>query len=750
MRKNTILSLFLVFVLLVNICSKTIAFATNESEKKRNVADIITDIDFTYKGYDKENKQIERWVEFQINVHWTATDYASRLQQGDYFEIIFPENIHLTPVPEHETGIVLSKNIDGIEYHIATLYLEAAGKNFLQKMVVIFHEDVKKLHELRGTIHAFATFPNTDIIKVNEDNIFPISIEGREPITKTYYLNYTPRNVKNEIITKWEELHRSDRKNRSFGWFARVNVAKRNLQGATIIDRLQTPGSYFDSDREVILSYQGFNEIGERIHLDTNGQRLIDGADYDLSYSADKTEMRIHIKSDALNGKSASLEYWTKYGEKINYIKNHIQVRMGDILIQEMENNKTAESEFEVYGIGGITATIDGTDKGLLFIEKVDSEKKTLLNGATFELKKDNILIAELITGAHNNGQVYSDKLSPGDYTLQETKAPKGYLLDETVIPITIRVGEVTKQVVENKKDLEETASITILTTDDSNNPLNNAEFTIFKDGTIVDKMVTGLSSEQGFAVSKKLFPGRYTIEETKSPEGFLPPDETIVIELDRNEQKKLVLINKSISSDTKDSPDQAETDNPNKDTPKVETDPTAPSTETMPESTPSENYNLGGNVEVSYNNSISPVRPDPAGVLNAKKDSEEFVSEAQNEDKEEKHTEKLNQEYSNEEYLINKDHYAALEKNVLETSAISSDNVALYGREQLSPKSRKEEDLIFSNNIPQSDKEKDVKSIKKIASTPKTGVNVRSFDIGIAILMLISLGHIAIKSKEL
>ncbi|MDO5096106.1 MAG: SpaA isopeptide-forming pilin-related protein [Peptostreptococcaceae bacterium] len=856
MRKNTIISLCLIFVLFfTSIFSKTIAFAINENEQKRNVAGIISNIDFTYKGYDKELHKIERWVEFQINVHWDAKHYNSQLQQNDYFEITFPENIHLTKVPEYETGIRLKKKIGGTTYHIATIYLQTDGKDFLQKMTVIFQDDVKKLKELKGTIHAFATFPNTDIIKVNEDNIFPIAIEGREPITKTYYLNYTPKNVKNEIISKWEELHRSDRKNRSFGWFGRVNVAKRDLQGATIIDRLQTPGSYFDSDKGIVLSCQGFNEVGERIHLDTNGQRLIPGVDYDLTYSADKKEMRIHIKSDALNGKSAALEYWTKYGENINYIKNHIQIRMGDILMLERENNRAAESEYDVHGIGGITATIDGTDTGLLLIEVADENTQVLLNGAAFLLKKDNVLIAELVTGAYNKGQVYSGKLSPGDYTLQETRAPKGYLSDDTVIPIKIHAGQETQKTIKKQKDLEETASISILKTDESNNPLDDAEFTIFKDGAIVDTIRTGSAAEKGSASTKKLSPGRYTIQETKSPEGFMLSDETIVLDLERNDQKKLTVINKAVPSESNPSTAENEVDNPNADyTPKVEEknegvgqlviikkdaqsgkslsgaefkishsnqeigsfvtdengaiilenpeagryliqemaapenyhlhdkaelnqvemdielqkqyivtfknlknidtaqpEPSRPIIETEAESAPS-NSESSGNEYMDYN-FPSPVRPDIVSDSISNYKSEQNIPESKNDANQEKTSEK--QILIKDESSVNPEGSFDSKNNHSEisqkdtTTAISSDGIALHGRERTNSEKTLDESDIDNDGIPHSNRDKDKKSVSRIASTPKTGMRIDIFDISFVIIALLSLITLNGKSKN-
>lgn len=65
--------------------------------------------------------------------------------------------------------------------------------------------------------------------------------------------------------------------------------------------------------------------------------------------------------------------------------------------------------------------------KGGVNVRKVD-EKGNLLKEVTFELRDDkaNILISKVT----ENGQVSFDELSPGKYSLVETSAPEGNVLE--------------------------------------------------------------------------------------------------------------------------------------------------------------------------------------------------------------------------------------------------------------------------------------------------------------------------------
>lgn len=156
------------------------------------------------------------------------------------------------------------------------------------------------------------------------------------------------------------------------------------------------------------------------------------------------------------------------------------------------------------------------------------------------------------------------EKLPYGDYTLKEVQAPYGYVLDSTPIPFTItqensstdtgvtvvkvkakdmsqkgvieitKSGEIFKSVIENEG---------IYTPIYENSNLANAVFEIYAaedittlDGTTryyqgekVDEITT---NENGFAKSKELYLGKYTVIEKTAPNGFVNANEQYEVEL--------------------------------------------------------------------------------------------------------------------------------------------------------------------------------------------------------------------------
>lgn len=84
-----------------------------------------------------------------------------------------------------------------------------------------------------------------------------------------------------------------------------------------------------------------------------------------------------------------------------------------------------------------------------------ENEQGELLQGAIFELQdaEGNTLQRDLVSD--ENGKIFVGDLKPGSYQFVETKAPTGYVLDETPISIVIEVGqEETVQVTATNKKI--------------------------------------------------------------------------------------------------------------------------------------------------------------------------------------------------------------------------------------------------------------------------------------------------------
>ncbi|MDO5096107.1 MAG: SpaA isopeptide-forming pilin-related protein [Peptostreptococcaceae bacterium] len=547
-RKNIIISMLMTLILMLTTIFPTPnAFATGNRGMKKSVGRVVTDVYFSNKNQKEKAHTLERWGEFQVNIDWDAAAYGNQLQEGDYFEITLPKTVTLTPQPNYDTGIELIQNINGTSHHLATLYLEKDGGDTLQKFIVVFQKDVERVSELKGTIEAYAIFQYNDNSLTNQDNYYPVKIKDREDILIKTHLRYRPDDISNEIIMKWEKLDESDRINRSIGWFYRLNVNRSNLQGATIIDRLETPGVRFNSQKKIVFTFQGYNRFGEWINENRNDENLISGTDYEVTYNNDFTEMRIFIKSNALNGKSAKVTYWTDYDKNIDYVKNSVRIVKDNVIMRAPDTDRLAEAIGEAKNISGIKATITGKGKGILKIVKKDASSNQYLNGAKFKLTKNNKIIAELTTGSHDNGQAFSQELSEGIYQLTEINAPDGYLLNPNPKDVEIVGGQIKTVEITNEKDTRTTATIIIKKTDEQQNELGGATFEILSGDKVVDTITTETNGE---AISKKLSPGRYKIRETAAPIGYILDSNNIHdLDLKVNETKRVHLINRRITT---------------------------------------------------------------------------------------------------------------------------------------------------------------------------------------------------------
>ena len=184
----------------------------------------------------------------------------------------------------------------------------------------------------------------------------------------------------------------------------------------------------------------------------------------------------------------------------------------------------TTPIEFEIKE-NGQTIKLEMTNRmirGKVEISKIDSEKlfDLPLAGAEFTIyDKDGNEVDKLVTNIF--GKAKSKDLLYGKYTMKETKAPQGYLLNETVYEINIKTdGQVVTFDIENniKKGKVEIIKLDSELKEDL--PLADAEFTIYDlNRNEVDKLVTDIN---GYAISKDIRYGRYIMQETKAPQGYL------------------------------------------------------------------------------------------------------------------------------------------------------------------------------------------------------------------------------------
>ncbi|QWI20656.1 choice-of-anchor A family protein [Bacillus mycoides] len=180
---------------------------------------------------------------------------------------------------------------------------------------------------------------------------------------------------------------------------------------------------------------------------------------------------------------------------------------------------------------------------GQFEIVKVDANDKTkLLSDAEFEVYKDGKKVEMLRTD--KTGKVISGKLEPGKYTLKETKAPKGYKLLKEEIEVVVEANKVVQVQVENAKEL---GSLQVIKKDaESGKVLEGAEFRLKNEtGQVVGAAKT--TNKDGVVTFENLVPGKYTLEETKAPEGYKAVEVTVKVNVVANEVVKQEVLNEKV-----------------------------------------------------------------------------------------------------------------------------------------------------------------------------------------------------------
>ncbi|WP_226545560.1 MSCRAMM family protein [Bacillus thuringiensis] len=183
---------------------------------------------------------------------------------------------------------------------------------------------------------------------------------------------------------------------------------------------------------------------------------------------------------------------------------------------------------------------------GQFEIVKVDASDETkLLPGAEFEVYKDGKQIDTLRTD--KTGKVISKKLEPGKYTLKETKAPEGYKLLKEEIEVTVEENKVAPVIVKNVKAL---GSLQVVKKDaESQNVLEGAGFRLKNEnGQIVGEAKT--TNKDGVVTFENLVPGKYTLEETKAPEGYKAIEVTVEVNVVANKVAKREVLNEKMKEE--------------------------------------------------------------------------------------------------------------------------------------------------------------------------------------------------------
>lgn len=153
--------------------------------------------------------------------------------------------------------------------------------------------------------------------------------------------------------------------------------------------------------------------------------------------------------------------------------------------------------------------------KPYIRLVKLDSQTMQPLVNASFTFKKVGDTLKKEYT-TDENGEIRLDNLDEGTYTVTETMAPDGYLIDDAERIVKVEGNEYATFVFTNTKK----PSIKVIKYDKYNDKyLSGATFRIakIKDGSNCLDRITDID---GSIVIDNLDPGVYSVKEIKAPTG--------------------------------------------------------------------------------------------------------------------------------------------------------------------------------------------------------------------------------------
>ncbi|MEM5611786.1 SpaA isopeptide-forming pilin-related protein [Bacillus thuringiensis] len=288
-----------------------------------------------------------------------------------------------------------------------------------------------------------------------------------------------------------------------------------------------------EADKVVEVQVENAKELGslQVIKKDAESGKVLAGAEFKLKNEAGQvvgeaktTNKDGVVKFESLvPGKYMLEETKAPEGYKALEVTVEVNVVANEVVKQEVTNEKVT-GQFEIV--------------------KVDAEDKTkVLSDAEFEVYKDSKKVDTLRTD--KTGKVISQKLEPGKYTLKETKAPQGYKLLKEEIEVVVEADKVVEVQVENAKEL---GSLQVIKKDaESGKVLAGAEFKLKNEaGQVVGEAKT--TNKDGVVKFESLVPGKYTLEETKAPEGYKALEVTVDVDVVANEVVKQEVTNEKVT----------------------------------------------------------------------------------------------------------------------------------------------------------------------------------------------------------
>ncbi|MDP4097637.1 SpaA isopeptide-forming pilin-related protein [Paenibacillus sp. P96] len=322
------------------------------------------------------------------------------------------------------------------------------------------------------------------------------------------------------------------RKGDLIDWQIKINEGQSYVENARIID---TPSSNQILVKDSFKLYKGAVAANGAV---TPGELLTKGTDYNITFHNDEANDQESFELTFTG--PIETAYVLQYSSKIAVSADREQVTNQAVFKGDGVTTGVQETEETIeirYSNGSGTGS--GV-RGALTVTKVDKDDPSLkLAGAKYELRNSaGKVVGEKTT--NDLGQITFTKLLYGTYTLIETEAPAGYVLDAKAHSVVIdrsiqQTGGIKSVTLINEKKSHEPGNpggpgepetpeyrleIVKLDFENSSLLLAGATFELRDQGQQQEPM-TLTTDSSGTAVFTGLRPGVYTLKEIAAPAGY-------------------------------------------------------------------------------------------------------------------------------------------------------------------------------------------------------------------------------------
>ena len=185
----------------------------------------------------------------------------------------------------------------------------------------------------------------------------------------------------------------------------------------------------------------------------------------------------------------------------------------------DAKNGKTIKNDLIYGSVSGKKVDEDGNALGGALIG--------IFRTSDGEFTKEKALMT---TVSAEDGSFSFENIPFGTWYIREIEQPTGFVLNDTVYPVTVgQNGQVVEVEIVNKH-IRGNITLTKVDADYPENKLTGATFEVYKDNNGDGKLDDGdtlvgtlTESEMGVYEMKDLLYGHYLVKETKAPDGFLP-----------------------------------------------------------------------------------------------------------------------------------------------------------------------------------------------------------------------------------